>query len=505
MNASDRLRLLNEVRLAGNCSHPVRLSGEVVDLATGEVRSRGLLVACKDRRQVVCPSCSALYKADAWILVSTGLEGGKDVPVSVSTHPRLFVTLTAPSFGQVHTISSDGSCVRSDLKTAAVRTASQVTSPCDAIDPVPLDASDGARGRSSSRSQLGAARPALTGALFSATNDAANDAANGAYNCALASAQSRAATNAQLHAHRCFMKLGQCFTHHDHDDPNLGHPLCPTCYDYVGAVIWNATVSKLWNNTVQWIRRLLAEASGLSQVNLRQVAQVHYLKVAELQRRGLVHMHVVIRLDGSGGPDDAVPEWMSSALLTSVVKEAVRRAVAVAPNGVICRWGTVMDLRQLPLEGEDARKVASYLAKYSTKTTDGSRELAHRFHSRRQIRTQVDDLHARRMAETTWDLASQAELSGLHLRDHAHTFGFTGQLITKSRGYSTTFTRLRQVRAEYMAGANSEGAISGTFAFDGRGYSDERASDLAECFFTMNRELRRESAQRRRAAEGSRA
>ena len=499
MNATDRQRLLNEVRLAGNCSHPVRLSGEVVDLATGEVHSRGLLVACKDRRQVVCPSCSSLYKADAWILVSTGLEGGKDVPVSVSTHPRLFVTLTAPSFGPVHTISSNGSCARfngysgTNLATDDAQTTRDTfdRAQCDALDETPNYALD----HSASRSRFGA------------TDHAQCDALDGAHPCATGGATIRAhddtQIDAQCFAHKCFTNRGQCFTRHDPDDPKLGHPLCAACYDYEGAVLWNATVSKLWNNTVQWIRRLLAEASGINQVSLRRIAQVHYLKVAELQRRGLVHVHAVIRLDGPNGPEDAVPEWMSSALLTSVVRNAVRRAVAVAPNGVACRWGTVMDLRQLPLEGEDARKVTSYLAKYSTKTTDGSRDLAHRFHSRRQIRIQVGDLHARAMAETAWDLASNPDLKDLHLREHAHTFGFTGQLITKSRRYSTTFTRLREVRAEYMAGANVEGVISGTFSFDGRGYTDERASELAECFFTMNQELRREGAERRRTAEAS--
>ena len=499
MNATDRQRLLNEVRRAGNCSHPVRLSGEVVDLATGEVRSQGLLVACKDRRQVVCPSCSSLYKADAWILVSTGLEGGKDVPVSVATHPRLFVTLTAPSFGPVHTTSSNGSCAEFNAYSGTNPASEDAHIARDTIVRAQFDALDGAPNNARNHSVLRAE--------FGATNRARFDALDGAHPCATGGAAIRAhrdaQEDAQFRAHRCFTNRGQCFTRHDRDDPELGHPLCPTCYDYEGAVLWNATVSKLWNNTVQWIRRLLAEASGLSQVSLRRIAQVHYLKVAELQRRGLVHVHAVIRLDGPDGPEDAVPEWMSSALLTSVVGKAVRRAVAVAPNGVACRWGTVLDLRQLPLEGEDARKVTSYLAKYSTKTTDGSRDLAHRFHSRRQIRIHVGDPHARMMAETAWDLASRPELKHLHLRDHAHTLGFTGQLITKSRRYSTTFTRLREVRAEYMAGVNAGGVISGTFSFDGRGYTDERASELAECFFAMNRELRREGAERRRAAEAS--
>ena len=80
MNAEERAHLLREVEQAGNCSHPIRLRGETVNLATGEVGESLLRVACKDRRHVVCPSCSYLYKADAWILVSSGLVGGKGIP-----------------------------------------------------------------------------------------------------------------------------------------------------------------------------------------------------------------------------------------------------------------------------------------------------------------------------------------------------------------------------------------------------------------------------------------
>lgn len=94
--------LVKDIQQAGGCSHPIRLRGEFVNVATGEVNERPLLVACKDRRALLCPSCSYLYKADAWIVVSTGLIGGKGVPASISDHPRLFLTLTAPSFGTVH-------------------------------------------------------------------------------------------------------------------------------------------------------------------------------------------------------------------------------------------------------------------------------------------------------------------------------------------------------------------------------------------------------------------
>jgi replication initiator protein RepSA len=61
----------------------------------------------RNRRATVCPACSRLHAGDTYRLVRAGLLGGKDVPASVRHCPRLFVTLTAPSFGPVHRAGKD--------------------------------------------------------------------------------------------------------------------------------------------------------------------------------------------------------------------------------------------------------------------------------------------------------------------------------------------------------------------------------------------------------------
>jgi hypothetical protein len=110
------------VAQAGYCHHPVRLAGRVehADRTTGEVRQvydsgrepdGVLLKACGTRRESRCPSCAATYRADAYQLRAAGLKGGKGVPDSISEHPRLFVTFTAPSFGRVHTRKTQGRLV----------------------------------------------------------------------------------------------------------------------------------------------------------------------------------------------------------------------------------------------------------------------------------------------------------------------------------------------------------------------------------------------------------
>jgi hypothetical protein len=104
------------VRSIGGCAEPVQLWGQcrTVYTGTGEVLSQRepgrLLVACGNRRQARCPSCSETYRADTFQLIKAGLVGGKSVPDSVAEHPKVFATFTAPSFGPVHhrIIGTDG-------------------------------------------------------------------------------------------------------------------------------------------------------------------------------------------------------------------------------------------------------------------------------------------------------------------------------------------------------------------------------------------------------------
>ncbi|MET9010365.1 replication initiator [Streptomyces olivaceoviridis] len=106
-------RLLEQITATGGCSHPVHLSGSTttVDGTTGEILhhydtrnepGERLLVRCRNRRATICPSCSRLHAGDTYHLVRAGLLGGKNVPATVRHRPRLFLTLTAPSFGPVH-------------------------------------------------------------------------------------------------------------------------------------------------------------------------------------------------------------------------------------------------------------------------------------------------------------------------------------------------------------------------------------------------------------------
>ena len=403
MNADDRNRILREVSAAGSCSRPVRLRGDVVNLTTGEATERRLKVACKDRRSSVCPACSERYETDAWIIAATGLNGGKGMPDSVATLPRLFVTVTAPSFGAVHTISDRGTCV-TEIK--------------------------GAR-------------------------------------CAHGVAS-------------------QCPVRHESSDPQLGHPLCDLCFDADGAILWNAHASRLWSLTIQQARRNLAAEASLSQRKARDSVTFHYLKVVELQRRGLVHFHALVRLDERDASIGVSIEQLSRALRQSIAN------VVLEDSSKEYRWGRVIDIQDLGLSGQDVRSVATYLAKYVTKSAAGSLELAFRFRSRREIR-QVEDSHLRRLALAAWDLSAEQECEKFALRRHAHTLGYRGQFITKSQAYSTTFGALREARAAFMSPGPDDDGHEYTYRYDGRGYDDERSAELAEVLARLDRQRRVET------------
>jgi hypothetical protein len=119
---AELVRDLRDSARAGHCYRPVLLKGRTiaVDLATGEARTmydtaterEGLLrVSCGNRREHICPPCSQIYKRDARQLVRAGMTGGKGLPGTIAAHPCAFATLTAPSFGPVHSRRMRGKTV----------------------------------------------------------------------------------------------------------------------------------------------------------------------------------------------------------------------------------------------------------------------------------------------------------------------------------------------------------------------------------------------------------
>lgn len=118
-----------------------------------------------------------------------------------------------------------------------------------------------------------------------------------------------------------------CTQRHRDDDPALGTPLCVDCFDYAGAVAWNHHASELWRRTAIRITRELAALVGMSESTVKRQVRLSYVKVAEWQRRGLIHFHAAIRLDAQS-PDPDVHEPPPDQFTLEVLEVAIRRAVS---------------------------------------------------------------------------------------------------------------------------------------------------------------------------------
>ncbi|MEH0468154.1 Replication initiation protein [Streptomyces sp. B21-097] len=278
---------------------------------------------------------------------------------------------------------------------------------------------------------------------------------------------------------------GRCHCGHTHpdDDPLLGTPLDPDRYDYAGAVLWNAHAPALWARFTTHLRREIAKAAGLTQRALRHHATLSYAKVAEYQKRGQVHFHAVIRLDGPTGPTSTPPAWATAQLLDHAVRAAAARTRVhhegepprqPQPAGdvpasksqgsdhmgqLVFRFGRQIDIRAIRSADfagggpVTERHVAGYIAKYATKgaeTTTGT--LDHRLRLLAELAQYDITDHARRMIHTAWHLATNRQHAHLRLRQWAHMLGFRGHFSTRTRHYSTTLAHLRAERTAWRTG-----------------------------------------------------
>ncbi|HET9518816.1 MAG TPA: replication initiator [Actinoplanes sp.] len=366
---------LGHVKAAAACTRPIRLAGTMatVDVATGQVLSQrhtadlpdGVIYKpCGNRRDTVCPACSLIYKRDAYQVVRAGLVGGKGVPEQVALHPAVFPTFTAPSFGQVHTRHVKH-------HTCAKRTE------CD-CRPEPCHA--------------------------------------------------RRDTTVCEHGTRLV-----CFARHAATDRNLGTPLCLDCYDYDAQAVWNLMSKELWRRTTIAVNRhlrRLARQRGVPDVpvvspttgKVRWVCPIRlsFGNAAEMQRRGVVHFHAIIRLDGHDPNDPETIVAPPRQLDAADLKDAVDHAAATVqfttgphpakPGGWQIEWGEQVLTKVITVAAEgqvtDAQ-VAAYLAKYATKSTEVTGHASNRLTDDTiNLYADPDGTHTERLIDACWRLGN---------------------------------------------------------------------------------------------------
>ncbi|MGW3400400.1 replication initiator protein RepSA [Streptomyces zhihengii] len=315
----------------------------------------------------------------------------------------------------------------------------------------------------------------------------------------------------------------RCGTRHHDDDPALGTALDPATYDYAGTVLFNNHAGQLWQRFTTRLRRELAARAGLTQAALKDTLRVSYGKVAEFQKRGAIHFHAVIRLDGPDGPDTAPPPWASVQLLDDSIRAAAAHAYTTitvpTTDDQPCRrfqWGRQLDIRPVKAFGDGGditeQAVASYVAKYATKAAESTGSLDRRI-GNREVLTLLDvPDHPRRLIEACLDLAPL--YPDRKLTAWAHMLGFRGHFSTKSRRYSTTLGALRQIRADYRAAQEHDDLgdpdtvlVLASWEYAGHGHTPGESALAATIArdIHLNRQTAREALRDQLALEGAAA
>ncbi|HLX47818.1 MAG TPA: replication initiator [Streptosporangiaceae bacterium] len=393
----DFTRWEQQLAATGYCTHPVRLAGRIdaVDLATGETRpvyttagepAGVLLTACGNRRESVCLPCSQVYKRDARQLVKAGLAGGKGIPETIAAHPCVFATLTAPSFGPVHSRRKRGKTI---LPCRPRRDAAQRRCPHgrDISCPVRHHEADPRLGR-----------PLCL--------DCYDYEAAVLFNACAAELWRRFTINLPRHLAR----LGG-ITQRQLRQQVVIRFVKVAEYQARGAVHFHAVI------------RLDAPGEDY------QPPPASY--TADLLCQAIEQAAAAVRLVLE--PDADHPDLPVCMLRfgSETDRRPVHRTAVIASGG--------------PL---DADAVANYIAKYVTKTLDVPGLPNRRIRSVFDLDHLSCPGHYRQLITTAWRLGRPG-VCGESLRKYAHVLGFGGHPLTKSRRYSVTFGQLRTVRRDY--------------------------------------------------------
>ncbi|MGH3710049.1 MAG: replication initiator [Pseudonocardiaceae bacterium] len=244
-----------------------------------------------------------------------------------------------------------------------------------------------------------------------------------------------------------------CTTIHSEDDQRLGQPLCPDCYDYPAHAAFNWHAPELWRRFTITLRRVLARRAGLTAKDFTARCRLSFVKVAEFQRRAIVHFHALIRLDGPGTDFTPPQVNLDATDLTDAIREAAGlvRLTVDMPNdaGLELRFGEQTDIQPInggPTGELTPERAANYIAKYATKSADDFGLGDRRITLETLPLLDVSD-HVTRLVQTCWQLGEHETYTGLSR--WLHMLGFRGHFASKSRRYSTTLGAIRGERRAY--------------------------------------------------------
>ncbi|GAA1773297.1 replication initiator [Luedemannella helvata] len=390
---------LHHVRNAASCTRPIRLLGTTmtIEATTGRLLSSvdtttmpdGVIYKpCGNRRETVCPSCSQVYKRDAYQVVRSGLVGGNGVPEHVAAHPAVFPTFTAPSFGEVHTrYIARHTC--GDRRRCDCR-----PDPCHAR-------------RDNPRCPHG--RPL---ACF-----ARHDESDRVLGTPL------------------------CLDCYDHD--------AQVVWNVQAGELWRRTTIAMTRYLRRLARARGIDPTRVrlsfgKAAEMQRRAVIHFHAIARLDGADPAQPGVILPPPPGIDAQDLADAVDHAAATVHFRTDAHPANPAGWPIG----WGDQVRTRIITVaaSGEVTDgMVAAYLAKYATKATEVTGHTTGRISDDTiGLHADPDGTHTERLIEACWILGRPAEWR--RLRRWAHMFGFGGHFFTKSRTYSVTFTILRQRR-----------------------------------------------------------
>lgn len=242
-----------------------------------------------------------------------------------------------------------------------------------------------------------------------------------------------------------------CGLFHGENSPILGTPIDPAAYDYADAARFNATASRRLAVTMQKLSRL---TYGNTLQPRRHLATV---RVAEFQKRGLVHFHVIVRGNVS-------PEHFFAAIRGGRNKDTGRPIRPVEHDGLT--WGPQCDIKHV--KSSQSAQFGFYISKlanYSVK--DVGLEAAHVSNccaSTLRYEIHAAQSHARAMEFAalqqgqcstsrscpTTQLGSRVR--GYQCRGHHLAiggWGYRGHVFAASRSWGTTLSDIRAQRVKF--------------------------------------------------------
>lgn len=226
-----------------------------------------------------------------------------------------------------------------------------------------------------------------------------------------------------------------CGVYHRPDTKAIGTPIDPSTYDYEKAARFNSHVSRLFTVLVQKLRRLTGQ-------------DLQLVRVVEFQRRGLAHIHALVR-----GTID--PGTLRLAIRGGINPATGRRIARTSSGGFA--FGPQCDVRPV----ENAGRVGAYLRKllaYAIKDVaegvgNGSAHAtAMRTAAAHTVRCEHPHYDCRDGVTSYHSPGGRSSWSCRRHRAARRGWGFRGHVLAATRRWGLTLGAIRDERRQHFAG-----------------------------------------------------